>query len=80
MRGNGALYTSDTAEHYTPAHVLDLVVQIMGGIDLDPCADPGRRVPAAAHYTAEDDGLSRPWVGKVYLLSLIHISEPTRPY
>ena len=63
----GALYTSETAEHYTPAAVLDLVAQIMGGIDLDPCADPGRRVPAAAHYTAELDGLSRPWAGRVFM-------------
>lgn len=67
MRGNGALYTSDTAEHYTPGDVLDLVVEVMGGIDLDPCADPGRRVPAAAHYTAEVDGLRRPWSGRVFM-------------
>ena len=60
-------YSSNTAEHYTPAHVLDLVLEVMGGIDLDPCADPGCRVPAAVHFTAAEDGLSKPWAGRVYM-------------
>lgn len=60
-------FSSATAEHYTPAEVLDLVVEVMGGIDLDPCADPGCRVPAAYHFTAGIDGLSKPWAGRVYM-------------
>ena len=67
MSGNGALFTSQTAEHYTPADVLALVVEVMGGIDLDPCADPGCRVPATWHYTEKIDGLRRPWRGRVFL-------------
>ena len=39
----------------------------MGGIDLDPCADPEKRVPATVHFTREDDGLNQAWKGKVYL-------------
>ena len=27
----------------------------MGGIDLDPCADPLRRVPASNHFTKEQN-------------------------
>jgi hypothetical protein len=39
----------------------------MGGIDLDPCADPLKRVPATLHYTKEDDGLEKAWAGRVFL-------------
>ena len=60
-------HSSKTAEHYTPAAVLDLVLEVMGGIDLDPCADPGCRVPAMIHYTAEIGGLRQPWAGRVYM-------------
>lgn len=56
-----ALYTSESPEWYTPDHILRRAVQVMGAIDLDPCADPVRRVPAAQHYTAEDDGLAHGW-------------------
>jgi len=56
-----------TDERYTPQWVLDLVVQTLGAIDLDPCADPRRRVPAAQHFTKENNGLERPWSGRVFL-------------
>ena len=52
---------SSSDERYTPQWVLDIAVKLMGGIDLDPCADPRRRVPAALHYTKEQDGLSMGW-------------------
>ena len=54
-------------ERYTPKWVLDFALKLMGGIDLDPCADPLKRVPAALHYTKEQDGLSMAWSGRVYL-------------
>lgn len=63
----GAIMSSDSVEWYTPRHILDAVAAAMGGIDLDPCADPGRAVPADVHYTIEDDGLSRGWRGRVYM-------------
>ena len=54
----------------SPAAVLDLVYAALGGTpDLDPCS-PGRarcRVTAAVHYTEDDDGLSLPWHGRVYM-------------
>ena len=41
----------------------------MGGVDTDPCSnsheDP--TVPAATHYTIEDDGLTQEWKGRVYM-------------
>lgn len=68
---NHALRHLNTSTHsderYTPNWVLDLVEQILNGIDLDPCADPQRRVPAKRHYTKEDNGLSIGWSGKVFL-------------
>ena len=58
--------TSDDA--YTPDWVLELVRKALGGIiDLDPCADPKRRVPARRHFTLADDGLSEPWHGTVFV-------------
>lgn len=62
-------YSSKSEEHYTPKHVLDLGVECLGAIDLDPCSnnktDPN--VPAAMHYSAEDNGLLQPWAGRVFL-------------
>lgn len=62
-------FSSESPEHYTPESILDLVIEVMSKIDLDPCSnskdDP--HVPAADHYTAEDDGLTLPWHGSVYM-------------
>lgn len=62
-------FSSETPEHYTPEHILSMVIEVMGRIDLDPCSnsktDP--HVPATYHYTAEDDGLALPWCGSVFL-------------
>jgi hypothetical protein len=53
-------------EWYTPPGVfaaLDLT------FDLDPCAPPGGVpwVPAARSFSIEDDGLTQPWAGRVWL-------------
>ena len=51
-------------EWLTPPHVL----QALGPFDLDPCAPVARPWPmAAAHYTAHDSGLTKPWRGRVWL-------------
>lgn len=52
---------------YTPAHIVEKVVQVLLEIDLDPCADDGKHIPAQLHYTAPDDGLSREWHGRVFI-------------
>jgi hypothetical protein len=59
--------TTATDERYTPQWVLTLVKRIMGEIDLDPCADPQKRVPAKQHFTLDDDGLEQGWAGRVFL-------------
>jgi phage N-6-adenine-methyltransferase len=57
----------ETDKWYTPPHIVDLVIQVLGAIDLDPCADNGKHVAAAHHYTAADDGLSQEWQGRVFM-------------
>ena len=52
---------------YTPLHIVDLVVRVLGKIDLDPCADDRKHITAAQHYTFNDDGLTKPWYGRVYI-------------
>lgn len=61
------MFTSDTPEWYTPRHILDAVVAVLGSIDLDPCAEPAKAVPAREHFTAEDNGLELGWRGKIYM-------------
>lgn len=40
----------------------------LGTFDLDPCAPIARPWPTATtHYTVTDDGLSRPWFGRVWM-------------
>ena len=51
---------------YTPLHIVDLVKRVLGEIDLDPCADDGKHIPSQLHYTAKDDGLSKPWHGRIF--------------
>lgn len=52
----------------SPQVVLDIVLEVCGEIDLDPCSNDveNPHVPATAHYAA--DGLSeeRIWVGNIY--------------
>ncbi len=52
---------------YTPAHIVEKVVQVLGQIDLDPCADDGKHIPAQLHYTMMDDGLKHQWQGRVFI-------------
>ena len=63
------LYTSDSDDWWTPQDIIDRVLATFDGtIDLDPCSNLGTpNVPATVRYTVEDDGLSKPWVGRVYM-------------
>jgi DNA N-6-adenine-methyltransferase (Dam) len=51
-------------EWLTPPHV----IEALGQFDLDPCAcsEPRPWNTAHNHYTRSDDGLTKPWVGRVW--------------
>lgn len=55
-----------SVDWYTPKWVFDAIGL---NFDLDPCQPVGgvQWIPAAKHYTIEDDGLLSPWTGRVWL-------------
>jgi hypothetical protein len=62
--GHHAPHRGQTDEWLTPPEIL----RALGPFDLDPCAPVNRPWDMAArHYTVEDDGLSQPWEGRVWL-------------
>lgn len=61
-------FSTETDEWTTPPEIIELVDQVIGPIDLDPCSNRGvPNVPAHHHLTKEHDGLSLPWLGNVYM-------------
>lgn len=57
-------WTSD--EWSTPPAFVEAMAAEFGPFDLDVCCRP-ETAKAARFYTKADDGLSRPWVGRVWL-------------
>ena len=63
------LAQSDQNDWRTPRKFLDAARAVMGAIDLDPAsgAEANVTVKAAKFYTEADNGLERPWKGRVWL-------------
>jgi hypothetical protein len=62
-------HSSDRNDWCTPKHIIDTVTDFLDEIDLDPCSNSKEHpnVPARQRYTVEDDGLTLPWWGRVYM-------------
>ncbi len=60
-------FSSESNEWTTPAIIIKKIEQIFGQIDLDPCSDIDCNIPALQRYTIEDDGLTKNWIGKIYM-------------
>lgn len=60
-------YSSQSPEHCTPDAIIELVMQVLEDITLDPCADKDKNVPAEHHFTIEENGLLQNWFGTVYM-------------
>ncbi len=61
--------SSESKEWYTPAYIIEMARDVLGGIDLDPasCSEAQAIVQAEAYCTIAEDGFSQPWMGRVWL-------------
>jgi hypothetical protein len=58
-----------SVDYYTPPEYIDLVRQVLGTIDLDPASNDVAQswIRAEVYYTKQDDGLTQPWYGNLYI-------------
>lgn len=64
MSNNFNTNTGNNEEWLTPPYI----IEALGPFDLDPCAPKIRPWNMAKlHYSKNEDGLSRPWTGRVWL-------------
>lgn len=66
---HATMFSHESKEYYTPSEYIELAREVMGGIDLDPASHdiPQEWIQAKVYYTAGDDGLNKPWFGRVWL-------------
>lgn len=62
-------FNSGNNEWYTPKSIIEAAVKVMGEITLDPATSElaNKTVNAKNIFTAEDNGLEKPWSGNVWL-------------
>jgi len=56
-------------EYYTPQPIIEAAILTMGRIDLDPASSEtaNYRIKAIRFYSIENDGLSLPWIGRIWM-------------
>lgn len=61
--------SDDSYEWFTPVEYIEAARGVMGSIDLDPATsiEAQEVIQAKSYYTKDDDGLSKPWFGNVWL-------------
>lgn len=65
-RSDSVHFSSKSCEWFTPQDFFDQMNVEYGPFDLDPCATP-TNAKCAKYYTQQDDGLSKPWTGTVWM-------------
>lgn len=63
------LTSAKSDEHGTPHFLVEAAREVMGAIDLDPMSNLEAQeiIQAQRFYTKEDDGLTKPWIGRIWL-------------
>lgn len=68
---NAQLINQDSGdfEYYTPIEIVWMAKRVMGLIDLDPFSseEANKKIGAAEYYGINDDGLSKMWIGRVWM-------------
>jgi site-specific DNA-methyltransferase (adenine-specific) len=59
-------FSSASCEWETPQALFEELNRIFGGFTLDPCAT-SENAKCARYFTREDNGLTQPWSGKVFM-------------
>ena len=63
------MFNSGNNEWYTPSVFIETARSVLGEIDLDPASSEiaNKTVKAGLFYTAQDNGLEKPWFGNVWM-------------
>ena len=62
-------YNSGDNEWYTPQEYIESARLVLGDIDIDPASSEiaNEKIKAKKYYTIDDDGLSKKWIGKIWM-------------